>query len=174
MTIPKENITLLYEENTTVEGNIKKAGEIRKEKSINEIFRIIAEKSEDYPITTLENPFQTNFDTDFKYHVANTDKNGWIFLKSNSTDKNDSYVFAYNKKLSPDEETMTLFDKVQLKSFINGEVIGEQVISIQPYAIQAEGLNADGLTDNCKKYAIADENDLKIIYQVIQRKVANN
>ena len=84
------------------------------------------------------------------------------------------YVFAYSKKLSPKEETVTLFDMTQLKSFINGEVTGEQIIGVQPYAIQAEGLTADGLTENCKNKAIAAENDLKIIYQVIRRKVANS
>ena len=75
-------------------------------------------------------------------------KDGWIFLESSSTDESNSYVFAYNRKLSPEEETATLFDKVQLKSFINGEVTGEKTISVQPYAIQSEKLTADGLTDD--------------------------
>jgi len=174
ITVPKERVTLLYETNTVVNEETKKAGTIRKAKDTFEIFRMMADNSDEHPVMKLQNPFQTDaldFDTDFSYHLAPANKEGWIFLQANSTDANsDSYVFGYSKKLSPEKETVTLFDKVQLKSFINGEVSGKKTISVQPYAIQAEGLTADGLSDNYNPDETISLNDLKVIYQVIQNR----
>ncbi len=177
VTVPKESVTLLNE--------TENIGKIRKETGLYEIFRMIATYGTDetemkipntqFDTTSPESKF--DYDIDFSYHApvtGNPDaeeiKAGWILIKANSTEKSNSYVFAYNKKLSPNMETVELFDRVQLKSFINEEVTGEQVIGVKPYAIQAEGLNATGLSEECKNNAIANENDLKIIYQVIQNK----
>ena len=48
--------------------------------------------------------------------IYNTSKGS---LSSDTTGSDyDLYVFGYNKKMLPADETVTLFDKVQLKSFI--------------------------------------------------------
>ena len=198
VTVPKEKVTLLYETETTVEESTKKVGEIRKEKAEREIFRMIANYDEGVSKTVIPNTqFNTtspentvDYDIDFSYHapvVANASteppieaKDGWILIEADNTKEDvNSYVFAYNKKLSPNTETVTLFDKVQLKSFINGEVTGEKIIGIQPYAIQADGLKAAGLAIDSEIGSYnpdgsKNKDDLKIIYQVIQRKAASN
>ena len=153
VTIPKENITLLKEQ-----------GGILKNKGSYELFRMIAESSG----TELSNPFGTaDFDTAFSYHKG-TPEEGWIFIEASSQDTADTYIFGYNKKISPDESTIKLFDKVKLKNFINGEAVGEKNIDIQPYAIQADSLNATELSEHYLDNVT--ENDLKIIFSVIERK----
>ena len=163
VTIPKKEITLLNENGTK-----------KMNKSLNEIFQIIAiqQEGETSPIPISPD----DYDTVFTYHAGtfgkdNTpDKIGWVFIEaiSNSDDTGNTYIFGYNQKLSPNDSTSKLFDKVKLKDFINGEVTGETSIDIQPYAIQADSLKATGLTQNYLN--AVTENDLKIIFKVIERK----
>lgn len=64
----------------------------------------------------------------------------WIFL--GKTEETNTYIFAYNKALAKSEKTSTLFDKIQLKSFIEGELDENTVENIK---IKACGIQSDNL-----------------------------
>lgn len=53
-----------------------------------------------------------------------------------------TYVFGYNKRIAPEEITTTLFDKVQIKNFLENEVTPGNVkdIKVESYAIQADNI----------------------------------
>ena len=91
-------------------------------------------------------------------------KEGWIYLTrkvdqtvtenvngSNMEFKYDYYYFGYNKKLSKDGHTVPLFDRVQLKSFIDEEINStpktneKTKIMIKGYGIQADSLGIPNL-----------------------------
>ncbi|MBQ1388989.1 MAG: hypothetical protein IIY78_05120, partial [Clostridia bacterium] len=100
---------------------------------------------------------------------------GWILLASETKKNNndyDEYTFGYNKMLTPNETTSkTLFDKVQLKSFIDQEVTGETntttKIDIQAYGIQTRNLNIAGLADDAQT---PSSTDLGNIFNIIKNK----
>lgn len=101
----------------------------------------------------------------------------WVFICDESTDNTHSYIFAYNKVLLASNNTTAdtvdrvkteaLFDEVQLKSFIEGEISENVVekIEIEAYGIQADklfsinDLNPDSPT----------EQQLKDIYNIYVR-----
>ena len=171
--VPKRHVTLLYED--TAGGH--KEGEKMPEMPKNiEIFKI----------QTNATPSSTDVDTntdnyvDFKYHNG-TDPDsyaeGWILLsgpteKTDSTTslKYDEYTFGYNKMLTPNETTLKpLFDKVQLKSFIDQEVTTNNVtqIDIQAYGIQTRNLGISDWTDNKVELTT---NNIKDIFNIIKNK----
>lgn len=89
----------------------------------------------------------------FANHFNNTE---WLELtdkETHGTKDGDTttYVFAYKTAVAKDGKTKTIFDKVQLKNIIEGEVTqgAAQDIKVKTYAIQAsEILEADAdLTD---------------------------
>ena len=125
-------------------------------------------------------------------------KAGWVYLGSEqnkeisgdtsgdtSGQKYDFYWFGYNKKLVPTPSdaaanavppqnywTTTLFDNIQLKSFIDEELITgntkENVdvkVLVDAYGIQADNLFIDGLEDD-----ILSDAHVKEIFDIVQRK----
>ena len=122
-------------------------------------------------------------------------KAGWVYLGSEqnkdisgdtSGQKYDFYWFGYNKKLVPTPSdaaanavppqnywTTTLFDNIQLKSFIDEELITtgnkkEDVdvkVLVDAYGIQADNLFIDGLEDD-----ILSDAHVKEIFDIVQRK----
>lgn len=205
--VPKREVTLLYEEDTTIgegaeaykEGtptvnNIDNGNIVKKS---DEIYRIIAEGVKDgakatnlidgNEIADNNNP-KTKPQLDFSYNKGNSINEegektaGWIYL-SREVDKDvnlgttespknykyDYYYFGYNKKLLPKSTqnnenqnnntqtdtssvTIPLFDRIQLKSFIDEEINygnptskknEETKILIDAYGIQADSLGGD-------------------------------
>lgn len=140
VTLPIEKVTLLNE-------NGQKLSDTPKD---NEIFNLIS---------NAENPLTKN---NISYD------NNWIFL-GKSIDTN-TYIFAYNKVLEKSEKTSTLFDKVQLKSFIEGET-GEN--SVKNIGIKACGIQSDNLmgvelpTDTDTREVLATK--LTSIYNICAR-----
>ena len=167
ITVPKANITLLNNFGTpdTHYSGTKP----------QQLFRFIT--NNDSQRETL--PIQENKDIDFSYHYGNsngTELIGWILIESDEQNaKYDEYVFAYNKKLSPNETsgTCTLFDAVQLKSFIDGEASGTVSIGVYGFGIQADNLKAtisepSGTVDTSKTmYSTAE---LRAIYEIVKNK----
>ncbi len=75
-------------------------------------------------------------------HENNFDS-GWMELESKETNNGSSqtagtrtYVFAYKTKLAPGTKTTSLFDKIQIKNIIEGEVVNTKTIHIKNYSIQ--------------------------------------
>ncbi len=103
--------------------------------------------------------------TDLFWFKSNTDKQGsfknswnssWLELSdkevaATDTAKTHKYVFAYKTKVAKGDKTKALFDKIQLKNVLEGEIDASiQNIVVNAYAIQAaevlEGESTD-LTD---------------------------
>ena len=148
---------------TEYESGTKKGSE-----HLQEIFRTVAEPVGTYANIDGQNP-------NFSYHSGNDSTVGWILLEVNDitekniqTGKNEyyrKYLFGYNRKLkgsinnSSDfsDSTVSLFDKIQLKSFIDEKIIGDEKndmneekqryqsklekIQINAYGIQADNLS---------------------------------
>lgn len=147
VTVPLEDVTL-----------VKTDGE-KSDTKKQEIFNLISNSNE---AKTQEN---------ISYNP------NWVFICKEITEDTHSYIFAYNKVLLASNNTTTdtvgrvktetLFDEVQLKSFIEGEISKDVVekIEIEAYGIQAdnlfsiEGLNPDSPT----------ESQLKEIYNIYLR-----
>lgn len=207
--VPKRNVTLLYEEETTiVEGNdakIYKEGtptvnNYNDESSIikksDEIYKIIADGRTGGAVATYivdGNYSELGTDTsdpktkpqlDFSYNkgsnTSDAEKEGWIYLsrevdKTVGTDDNeltyDYYYFGYNKKLSSDHSTIPLFDRIQLKSFIDEEIKGSEAneetkILITGYGIQADSLGISDLNTE----AFQDKEMLNKIFNIVKQK----
>lgn len=89
-------------------------------------------------------------------HANNFDSN-WVHLDtkdtgSDLTGTSRTYVFAYKTPLAKDATTTPLFDKIQVKNFIENEIaVGmSEDIHINAYSIQASDVLENGvdLTDN--------------------------
>ena len=78
--------------------------------------------------------------------------------------KSHKYVFAYNTPVAPGARTSALFDKIQIKNFIENEIAGNTAenIVINSYAIQASNV----LENNTNLTATLNETTLGKIYDV--------
>lgn len=96
--------------------------------------------------------------TEFLYNSGDNSKEGWVFLglseDSNTVRK---YTFGYNTKLdakdgNTEDHTIPLFDSIQLKSFIDEELLGKKQsdgsyngksvsINVAAFGIQADDLD---------------------------------
>ncbi len=146
--VPKDNVTLLYETDTAADGITHKEGtpiDTTTPKKSAELFKLETVSDGVQIGTAGEN-------IDFSYHKGDNSKSGWYLLPF-GTDryqevtvdgrKYDEYVFGYNKMLSPGGDTVTVFDRVQLKSFIDQEIGHDKrtvTVDVFAYAIQADNL----------------------------------
>ena len=159
--VPKKQVTLLNSSGTPID-NLSGS---------QQIFRIIANES--LPMETIST--QAGKDIDFSYHGINNSGTsgsvlgGWVLLKRTETENEyDEYVFGYNRKLSPNGETSTLFDAVQLKSFIDGETSRTVAVNVYGFGIQADNLKTSGTIDYTQtEYSLSD---LQAIYTIVENK----
>ena len=160
VTVPKAQVTLLDESGSN-KGNPKTGLD-----SIQQLFRLVAEPTD--PNTALQVPSVSGRDIDFSYHSGSNTVDGWVLLASDTTGTDsDLYVFGYNKKMLPADETVTLFDKVQLKSFIDGEKKDGVTIGVKGYGIQADYLRGTNVDFTKAHYSAADLNE---IYSIVRNK----
>ena len=158
VTVPKAQVTLLYESGTN-KGNPKTN---LAENTPQQLFRLVAEPTD--PNTALQVPSVSGRDIDFSSNTVD----GWVLLASDTTGSDyDLYVFGYNKKMLPADETVTLFDKVQLKSFIDGEKKDGVTIGVKGYGIQADYLRGTNVDFTKAHYSAADLNE---IYSIVRNK----
>jgi len=194
-TIGEGNDAKIYKEGTPTVNNYNDESSIIKKS--DEIYKIIADGRTDGAEavnltangelgTDTDNP-NTKPQLDFSYNkgsnTSNAEKEGWIYL-SREVDKTvgtgdnaltyDYYYFGYNKKLSSDHSTIPLFDRIQLKSFIDEEINGtsapkaneETKIIIKGYGIQADSLGIPNLvTDDFQ-----DKEMLNKIFNIVKQK----
>lgn len=162
VTVPKAQVTLLDESGTN-KGNPKTN---LAENTPQQLFRLVAEPTD--PNTALQVPSVSGRDIDFSYHSGSNTADGWVLLTSDTTGSDyDLYVFGYNKKMLPADETVTLFDKVQLKSFIDGEKKDGVTIGVKGYGIQADYLRGTNVDFTKAHYSAADLNE---IYSIVRNK----
>jgi len=191
-----DNPKRIYEEGTPTENNRNaETGAI--EKKSDEIYKIIADGIKGTTSTAVSAELTDNAEPkaspqlDFSYNkgdnTEDNEKEGWIYLKrelnqptpGTEINKYDYYYFGYNKKLAKGKDTIPLFDRIQLKSFIDQEVnptttannvtttLNEETkILIDAYGIQADSLGAElnNLTDFVSK------EDLQKILNIVNEK----
>lgn len=181
--VPKENVTLLYERNVEDNGNVtNKEGTPNGDKGYYEIFKILATGG----TLVKENDPQFVFSYHQGVSTGENKTDGWIVINSSPTEvtvnsqKYSQYYFGYNKKLKVGNTTETLFDQVQLKSFIDGEVAPykdtnnndqnekEETVKVTAYAIQADDLGISGVTGAENEYL--DATALGKIWTVVNNK----
>lgn len=194
ITVPKEQVTLLYEEDVADETTHKKGTPKEGLDGNQQLFRLTATNTDysgDTPAPEKQDPNYTTTvpskekqDIDFSYHAVTGTNAGWILLETTcdcsatvttevggtEETKNvywDEYIFGYNKKMAPKDKTIPLFDEVQLKSFIDGKVSGNVSIGVYGYGIQAKNLK--DTTVDFEKTTFS-EDDLKAIYTIVKNK----
>ena len=99
----------------------------------------------------------------------------WVLLSQSENDLADgetnTYVFGYKTKIAPGVETDTLFDKIQVKNFIEDEVTADaKNIVINAFAIQSDDIikdNAD-ITDGELTQAVLED-----IYDIFMKQNEN-
>ena len=166
VTVPKKEVTLLYEED---EGEHKTGQKIHSEASVVEIFKMIANGENKADITPNAPP-----EIVFGYNKgdASESKEGWVYLENETDTDSDKYYFGYNKKLaansSTDNKTVTLFDKVTLKSFIEQELSGDGAnvqIGVNAIGRQADELGVSGLDSS-----ILTDAKVRELFDIVKRK----
>lgn len=198
--VPKKNVTLLYEEDKTVGDTTYKKGtpttnnleDGKPKKNVDEIFKIIATGETATQITLNNGDTAEPKDKpqlDFSYNKGVTDtknptenKEGWIYLKRKIPESEDYnyYYFGYNRCLTVSQETIPLFNKIQLKSFIDEELTttitnetttktdSNVTVNVKAYGIQADSLGDD--LNNLSKDAYLSQSDLNKIWGIISNK----
>ena len=173
ITVPKaDGLTLLNESSDPSDSSVKR-GQPKSGLSSapQQLFKLIADRPT--PDTVKSVPAVAGMDIDFTYHsdtAAGNTVDGWTLLNVDRTSSEyDEYVFGYNKKLAPTDETVTLFDAVQLKSFIDGEVSGNTEIGVKCYGIQADNLKpSESGVDLTAEHL--DEASLRAVYTIVKNK----
>lgn len=169
--IPKKSVTLLYE----ADDGTHDKGTPKEDLSGNQqIFRLIADTpSAPAPDNVVSASAVSGKDIEFSYHsdTAGADTvDGWILLDTDYSDNDyDIYSFGYNKLMKPEDQTSTLFDKVQLKSFIDAEAVGAVDIGVLCYGIQADNLKPDGVTLDLESGHFTSA-ELQAIYTIVKNK----
>lgn len=191
--VPKKNVTLLYESDIKIEENgetvttypkgtptVKNRDASGKpQASKDEIFRFIAEGDLTSKVTETTEP-KSEPQLDFAYNAGQADTEGWVYLYRKIGAVNDDYnyyYFGYNKVLKYDSETKTLFDRVQLKSFIDEELVSKvgesskddftSLIKVKGYGVQSDSLEINGLPGRDK---ILTKEQLQKIFGIVSRK----
>ena len=89
----------------------------------------------------------------------------WKFLTCFDTDVSHTYVFGYSSVLQSQQKTTALFDKIQLRNILEGEIAANAVesISLKAYGIQSE--------DYINDISVADPGnatveELRAIYEI--------
>ena len=199
--VPKKNVTLLYESDITITENgsttkypkgtptvNNRNASGKPQASMDEIFRFIAEGDLTSKVTETTEP-NTEPQLDFAYNAGHkaeendsvADTEGWVYLyRKIGAEKDDYnyYYFGYNKVLKYDSKTKTLFDRVQLKSFIDEELVTKpdgqsskidfpSLIKVKGYGVQSDSL---GINDLPGRDKILNEVQLKKIFGIVSRK----
>ena len=203
--VPVKDVTLLYEHGDHTEGTKVHTTTVTdhttddKGKANEEIYRMIAtgETGTAGNVNTVlgsdTNMPKTAPCLDFGYNAgsdtAGSEKDGWVYLnrKLNQTidgETYDLYYFGYNRRLQYNSDqtekakTIPLFDEVQLKSFIDEELIPaadttksnqETHILVLGYAIQADSLDT-GVLNNIERNAYLTQEQLTEIFGIVERK----
>ena len=179
-------------ENHTIENGNGKARE--------EIYRMIATGTNPAQVSAADNlePKEAPC-LDFGYNAGHikdanndndTNKDGWVYLSRKLNQEIDGetydlYYFGYNRRLQYNRDqteqakTVPLFDQVQLKSFIDEELItGNQkanvdtYILVRAYAIQADSLDKGNAGDlnAIERDAYLNQVQLTKIFGIVERK----
>lgn len=198
--IPKEKVTLLYEQSETAHAEGTKYDNMPVTPNGSELFKTIANGVTDGATATqVSNTKADNTGTALSapdvivgYNKGDNSNAGWVYLGSDQNQdidskKYDVYYFGYNKKIVPVPEdaaddavppqdywTTTLFDQIQLKSFIDEELNKGEGNTKTDYEakvlVDAYGIQADNLDLELPKNGILSDDQVKSVFEIVQRK----
>lgn len=146
VSVPQMEISVL--------NNIEKApGVDPNTKEKQSIFSVDVETAEPVSHTKTAVVEESTTYSDFNYNTTADDKSGsWVFVKTETIaatatePEYKSFIFGYNRALSPQEQTQTLFDKVSLKRFMEEELPGGESVNIKVDSMCLQADNLDGNT----------------------------
>ncbi len=141
ITVPVRNVSFVKDDGT------------KEEKKMQEIFYL---KDIDDLVTTHANNFDPNW-VELPDEEEGTDYTG----------KTRTYVFGYKTRLKSEEVTSLLFDKVQVKNFVENEIATDdlQKIYVDGYFIQADNIvNSNGIIDTTGDMDAATLSEIYEIY----------
>lgn len=200
-TVTQNETTVTHNEGTKVHTDAT----LPENHELEEIYRMIATGDNATQVTATNAP-NTEPCLSFGYNVGNTNTNGWIYLKrelnqeltftytdangtkhSDGKDRFNVYYFGYNRRLQYNKDqtaqakTVPLFDQVQLKSFIDEELIPtnaesksnqDTYILVRAYGIQADSLDTTGKgeLDTIARDAYLTQAQLEKIFGIVERK----
>lgn len=184
VSIPKRNVTLLYEENATSPSSERRGTPAYSSApALEEIFKTIVEPStQGDKILISGESDDPGLKRVINYRKGDSDTStaGWVFLGkidnvSSTGGTTDDYYFGYNKRLLPkdgvDGQTNALFDYVQLKSFIEGELSSGTTanvnVTVTAYGVQADELGIGGLPSGT---GILTDDKVERIFAVVKNK----
>ncbi len=189
ISVPKKTVTLLYEEDTTVEGTLYREGTPvggSTAPASVEIFKMIADGANTAPV--IQHDGTTVY---FRYHQGSVttaeppvSTEGWVYLGKGASPETgyEDYLFGYNKRLlavnvegQPKKETLPLFDQIQLKSFIDEQLVTidnqTKTDSTVEVKVTAYGIQADDLGLSLPEgETILTDAQVESIYGIVQRK----
>ena len=153
-------------------------------RQLGEIYNLLADGGTDgtYKKNAISPPENTNWQ--ISYNSGTSAQPGWHFIDKTQDQepydkvpgfrngKYSTYVFGYNAWVEPGESTVSVFDKLQLRSIVDGDIPGGTLTQVQvnAYSIQADALNVqtDNRDGSPEKYYTAD--DVSKIYEIIENK----
>lgn len=158
----------------------------------DEVFNVVADgiPSKEYIISPGKTGANIDILHEFSYNAGKdsstgTPAAGWIYLEKENTSPThltmkdgfqdgyyNIYRFAYNTWVDPDETTIPIFDQLQLRSIIDGDITGRTIgqINIDAYTLQAEELDISGLSGTGDPTDPYTGDDLKKLYVICQNK----
>lgn len=164
LTVPLETVTLV-----TDDGIVQKKPDGSHDTKLQEIFYFQQEADS---INTENNNFNTDWvnlpEEEVGYEGAGGSEE-YLSINTNYRPYNKTYrtyVFGYNKRIAKGELTTTLFDKVQIKNFIENEVepLAKKDVRVETYSIQADNIvDANGAINT---EGIIGHDTLKEIYDI--------
>lgn len=165
LTVPVENVTRVFDN-----GRVELKSDGTHDKKMQEIFYF---QDYGYNINYQNNGFDPKWVNIPEEETGYSGAGGatpYLDLSANKfrayTGSTRTYVFGYNKRLKPDEITTTLFEKVQIKNFLENEITPRAVknIKVETYSIQADNIvNSNGQIDTTAELT---HDTLKEIYDI--------
>ncbi|MBQ7187080.1 MAG: hypothetical protein IJR91_05555 [Ruminococcus sp.] len=182
VSVPRMETTLVAENGQRI-APTGKTGELPAADYIQsaEIFDLLAASEQHQSVT--HDPADNGY-ADIQYNTPTGDAGGWIYLKQTEDKKNykdvegyvdgtyDTYLFGYSVWLPPKGQTAAVFDKLKLRSMVDGDITGKSVgqVTVRAYTVQKDDLNVPGVTHNGTADSQYDKTELTALYKIIENK----
>ena len=146
-----------------------------------EIFDLLAASEQHQSVTHA--PADNGY-ADIQYNTPAGDAGGWIYLKQTEDKMNykdvegyvdgtyDTYLFGYSVWLPPKGQTAAVFDKLRLRSMVDGDITGKSVgqVTVRAYTVQKDDLNVPGVTHEGTAASQYTVQELTELYKIIENK----
>ena len=146
-----------------------------------EIFDLLAASEQHQSVT--HTPDDNGY-ADIQYNIPTGDAGGWIYLKQTEDKMNykdvegyvdgtyDTYLFGYSVWLPPKGQTAAVFDKLRLRSMVDGDITGKSVgqVTVRAYTVQKDDLNVSGVTNEGTAASQYTAQELTDLYKIIENK----